>query len=137
MNTILTLGTFDLLHAGHIELFQYCKELAQEPELVTVGLNSDGFVRLYKRAAPVQNWHKRKENIQKYGGVWNIYSNDSNGMALIKKVMPRVIVVGNDWHQRNYLDQIGMTVDLLNEWNITVAYVPRTSGVSTTALKQI
>ena len=47
MKTI-TIGTFDLLHVGHIELFKKCKELAGDSNFI-IGLNTDEFIFKYKK----------------------------------------------------------------------------------------
>ena len=61
MNTI-TIGTFDLLHVGHIELFKKCRELAGDSKFI-IGLNTDEFIFKYKKNKPIMTYEERKEII--------------------------------------------------------------------------
>ena len=61
MNTI-TIGTFDLLHVGHIELFKKCRELAGDSKFI-IGLNTDEFIFKYKKNNPIMTYDERKEII--------------------------------------------------------------------------
>jgi glycerol-3-phosphate cytidylyltransferase-like family protein len=47
-----------------------------------------------------------------------------------------LIVIGSDWARKDYLKQIGLTYDWLDEKNISLCYVPYTKGISTSAIKQ-
>jgi cytidyltransferase-like protein len=51
--TVLTIGTFDLLHVGHLELLAGCRELAGGSGSVVVAVNRDAFVERYKGRRPV------------------------------------------------------------------------------------
>ena len=128
---VLTIGTFDLLHIGHIELFNYCKRFGD----LVIGLNTDEFVLQYKGKLPVQNYVTRWDNIVRFVGI-EARKNEEAGKELIKWIEPDVIVVGMDWHEEDYLNQIGIDVEYLNDNDIILAYAPRTTGVSTTALKE-
>ena len=129
---VLTIGTFDLLHIGHLELFSYGKQLGE----LTVGLNTDKFVEQFK-GKPIQDYDIRLANVKRYAGhIANAVENDSAGKELIDKVKPAMLLVGMDWHEEDYLNQIGVDAKYLNDNNIILAYAPRTTGVSTTALKK-
>ena len=129
---VLTIGTFDLLHIGHLELFSYGKQLGE----LVVGLNTDKFVEQFK-GKPIQNYATRLANVKRYAGhIANVVENDSAGKELIDKVKPVMLLVGMDWHEKDYLKQIGVDEEYLNDNNIILAYAPRTTGVSTTALKE-
>jgi len=128
---VLTIGTFDLLHIGHLELFNYCKRFGD----LVIGLNTDEFVLQYKGKLPVQNYVTRWDNIVRFVGI-EARKNEEAGKELIEWVDPDVIVVGMDWHEEDYLNQIGIDVEYLNDNDIILAYAPRTTGVSTTALKE-
>jgi len=126
---VLTMGTFDLLHVGHIELFNYCKMFGD----LVIGLNTDEFVLQYKGKLPVQNYVTRWDNIVRFVGI-EARKNEESGKDLIGWVEPDMIVVGMDWHERDYLKQIGVTGKFLNDNNIILVYAPRTTGVSSRAL---
>jgi len=126
---VLTMGAFDLLHVGHIELFNYCKMFGD----LVIGLNTDEFVLQYKGKLPVQNYVTRWDNIVRFVGI-EARKNEESGKDLIGWVEPDMIVVGMDWHERDYLKQIGVTGKFLNDNNIILVYAPRTTGVSSRAL---
>ena len=138
MTEVLTIGTFDLLHIGHLELLKYCRALTSENGRVSVGLNTEEFCNSYGKF-PVQSWEDRCENLKTYARVWgtNIHENHSWGKELILKVKPSYLVVGNDWLDRDYMKQIGMTTALLSKHHVTVCFAPRTTGVSTSAIRGI
>ena len=58
MKRILTVGTFDLLHYGHIKLLKRARALG---DYLIVGLSSDDFA-LYKGKKVVYNYEKRKKS---------------------------------------------------------------------------
>ena len=60
---ILTTGTFNIVHAGHIELFEYCKQFDGK---VIVGLNSDNYVikKYGSKSVPLENRLKVLEQIK-------------------------------------------------------------------------
>ena len=128
---ILTIGTFDLLHAGHMELFRYGNMLGK----LIVGVNSDEFVEQYKGEPPAQCYEDRKNNIIRFASS-SVYKNDSSGKELIDRIKPHVILIGMDWHERDYLAQIGIETQYLDDNRIILIYAPRTTGVSTTAIKE-
>ena len=128
---VLTMGTFDLLHIGHIELFSYGKQFGE----LVIGLNTDEFVRQYKGELPVQNYDKRYDNIVRFIGIVPI-ENDSAGRELIESIEPDCIIVGMDWHEAGYLKQTDLTNEFLNDNNILLIYAPRTSGISSSTLRE-
>jgi glycerol-3-phosphate cytidylyltransferase len=52
---VMVIGTFDILHYGHLALLKFCKELAGKDEFI-VGLNSSNFVIEYKGQFPIMNY---------------------------------------------------------------------------------
>lgn len=127
---VLTIGTFDTPHLGHASFLRQCEFLG----LVTVGLNSDAFVKKYKGVKPVFNFRERKALIKRMG--YEVYANTDSGATLIKKLRPEYLVIGSDWARKDYYAQIGITQDELDELDITLVYVPYTKGISTTELKR-
>ena len=128
---VLTIGTFDLLHVGHLELFRYGNQLGS----LRVGINSDEFVLGYKGRRPVQDFIIRAYNVMSYGNTHFIYKNETAGFDLIDEVKPDVLLIGMDWHERDYFSQIGVTAQYFNDNNIVMVYAPRTTGVSTSTLR--
>jgi cytidyltransferase-like protein len=130
---IITLGVFDVLHAGHIRLLKFCRELGE----TVVGLNTDGFVKKYKGKPPVMNYEERKTilneldykvvpNDQKHGGI--------KPLLLENKI--NLIVVGSDWAIKDYVGQIGVDWKWLEKNNIGICYYPRSLDMSTTKIKE-
>lgn len=140
---VLTMGTFDLFHAGHVNILNRCRAIASEDDThggsVVVGLNTDEFVTAYKNRAPVVAYADREAVVKACRYVDAVLPNaqpDGTVRGLVAAVHPRVIVVGSDWEGRDYLAQIG-----LNSWDvydrgIRIVYVPYTEGISTTTLRE-
>lgn len=136
---IITLGTFDLFHRGHVRLFKKCVELAGPDGAVTIGLNTDEFVLKYKGKAPVMNYQERADIIQEVMPDVSIMPNgqEENGAKdLIIRSRADLIVVGSDWARKDYVGQLGLDWDWLDEYDIGICYVNYTFGISTTELKR-
>ncbi len=134
---VLTLGTFDLFHEGHVALLRRCRNIAGDGP-VLVGLNTDEFVEHYKGARPVIDWHGRMRVLMACRYVDGVIANGQPGGSardVILAARPQRIVVGSDWQDRDYLAQLGVTEAFLWDIGCTVTYVPYTPGVSTTAIK--
>lgn len=120
------------MHYGHIRLFQRCARFGR----LTVGVNSDRFVRQYKDRSPVADENMRAATVAAVRGVHDTIVNDGPGYDLIRTVLPHLLVVGSDWHSRGYLDQIGATQQQLDDLDVAVMYLPRTPDVSTTEIRE-
>lgn len=145
MATLITLGTFDLVHRGHLILFKRCRDLARnnykfdDDKNVIVGLNTDEFVTRYKGKPPIMTYQERYDTIMETGLVDEIIPNDQpdgNARAVIKTSGANLIVVGSDWARKDYVGQLGVNWDWLDRHNIGICYVKYTDGVSTTELKR-
>ena len=133
MDRVLTIGTFDVLHEGHMKLINRCKDMG---ELLVVGVNSDEFVESYKGKPPIMTEKERISTLKAFYGDLHCHINKDKGRTLIKDVAPCNLVIGTDWLRKDYLKQIGVTVGELEEWKVNLIYVPRTEGISTTELKK-
>lgn len=123
MKKIITYGTFDLLHYGHIQLLRRAKALGDH---LTVGVSSDEFnagkgkaacysyhdraailesIRYVDRVIPETHWEQKVKDVREYG--------------------IDVFVMGDDWAGK---------FDFLAEY-CRVIYLPRTAGISTTYIK--
>ena len=125
MKKVITYGTFDLLHYGHINLLRRAKSLG---DYLIVGLSTDEFnnkeknkecyfdfenrkllldaVRYVDLVVPEENWEQKISDIQKY----NI----------------DVFVIGDDWKGK---------FDYLKDFGVEVIYLPRTKEISTSKIK--
>jgi glycerol-3-phosphate cytidylyltransferase len=123
--TVLTYGTFDLFHIGHLNIL---KRLSGLGDRLIVGVSTDEFnaikgkkpvvpfaqrieivrsIRYVSEAIPEDNWDQKRSDIEKYGA--NVFG------------------IGEDWK--------GKFDDL--EDKVEVVYLPRTSGISTTEMKRV
>jgi glycerol-3-phosphate cytidylyltransferase len=129
---VLTIGTFDILHFGHVAFLRECEKLGTE---VLVGVNSDRFAAGFK-AAPVMTQDERQLAIGQLG--YATLLNDGPGADLIDGARPDVLAVGSDWARKDYYAQVGVTQDWLDDRKIIVAWVPYRQGspISTTEIRR-
>lgn len=112
-----------------------CEQLGE----LVIGLNTDEFIEGYKGAAPVFSYSERERSLREFGFNCEIVPNSQASgsvLPLLNYAQPDFLVIGTDWLRRDYLKQIGVTIDQLEELNISLVYVPYTSGISTTEIKK-
>ena len=123
--TVLTYGTFDLFHIGHLNVLRRLRELGDR---LVVGVSTDEFnavkgkkpvvpfeqrleivkaIRFVDEAIPEENWDQKRLDITKYD--------------------VDVFGIGEDW--KGKFDDLDDKVEVI--------YLPRTSGISTTELKRV
>ena len=136
MALVYTGGTFDLFHAGHVNLLRRCKDIAGEGRVI-VSLNTDEFVMQYKGSKPVCNFHERKRVLESCRFVDQVIENvnGADSKVAIDSVAPDYIVIGSDWATRDYHAQMGFSQEWLDERGIGLIYVPYTREISTTEIK--
>lgn len=125
MKRVMTYGTFDLLHYGHINILKRAKSLGN---YLIVGLSSDEFNEL-KGKKSVMSYEERKEILESIRYVDKVIkeSNWEQKVDDIIKYNIDVFVIGDDWEGK---------FDFLKEY-CEVVYLPRTKSISTTLLKEI
>ena len=124
MKTVITYGTFDILHYGHINLLRRARALGDR---LLVGLSTDEF-NAGKHKSAVLSYQNRKavlEAIRYVDGVLPEVSWDQK-RADILRYQASLFVMGGDWAGR--FDSLS---DLCE-----VVYLPRTADISTTEIKQ-
>jgi glycerol-3-phosphate cytidylyltransferase len=123
--TVLTYGTFDLLHYGHLEILRRASMLGDK---LIVGISTDEFNEL-KGKDCVLPYKKRKELLESLDYVDKVIPEDSWGQKVsdVKENHVDIFVMGSDWEGK---------FDDLNEF-CKVIYLRRTKGISTTKLKSI
>ncbi len=135
---VITIGAFDLLHEGHRELFDYGYQVGLEP--VFVGVNSDEFVRTYK-GEPAQDQETRGRAVLSDHRVAAAVLHHGDTLHTIRRLnpirTPALLLIGSDWHDRDYLSQLGVTWDQLRDVGIIgILYAHRPSdGPSSTKLR--
>ena len=129
---VYTVGTFDLLHVGHLALLKYCRSLGST---LAVGVAADEVVKLYKPNVPVVPLEQRIEMLQALRCVDLVQPyHELEYVSGCKAVEADIFVIGEDWGNNshnldvdNYLKKAGKTV-------FQVRYNPRTSS---TKIKQL
>lgn len=131
---VYTGGTFDLFHSGHVAFLRKCALVGS----VTVSLNTDEFIKAYKGRSPVMSYAEREAVLLgcKYvdAVVPNVGGADSK--IAIDLAAPDFVIIGSDWARRDYYKQMQFDQDWLDERDISLCYIPYTSGISTTDLKK-
>lgn len=126
MKRILTYGTFDLLHYGHIRLLKRAKELG---DYLIVALSTDEFNNIKGKKA-YHNYETRKKMLEaiRYVDLVIPENNWEQKIDDVKKYFIDVTVMGDDWEGNEKFEQ-------LREY-CEVVYLPRTEGISTTKIKK-
>jgi glycerol-3-phosphate cytidylyltransferase len=124
MKTILTYGTFDLLHYGHINLLRRAKELGRQ---LIVGLSTNEFNEA-KNKKCYFSFNERKILLEAIRYVDLVIEESSweQKMADIKKYNVDIFVMGDDWRGK---------FDFLSDY-CEVKYLSRTPEISTTQIKK-
>jgi glycerol-3-phosphate cytidylyltransferase len=134
MITLYTGGTFDLFHDGHVNLLKRCKLLSDK---VVVSLNSDDFIFNYKGSYPVMSYEQRKLILESciYVDLVIPNINGNNSKTSILEVNPDIIAIGSDWAYKDYYTQMGFDQQWLDDHNIMLLYIPYTTTISSTKIK--
>lgn len=123
MKTIITFGTYDLLHVGHIRLLSRARELGDR---LVVGVSSDALNFSKKNKYPEFSQQERMEIISMIKGVDQVFLEESLELkaAYLKEYGADILVMGDDWEGKfDHLNSI-----------CQVVYLPRTPSISTTAI---
>jgi glycerol-3-phosphate cytidylyltransferase len=131
---VVTAGTFDTPHLGHVLFLQRCAEIGS----VTVVLNTDEFIERYKGKKPVMSYDERAGVLREFRCVDKVIHNwgEENCADVVDELDPDVLIIGSDWARKDYYKQMGFTQDWLDERGISLMYVPYTKGISSTAIKE-
>ena len=125
---VYTVGTFDLLHVGHLALLNQCKLLGN---ILVVGVASDAVVNMYKPNVPVVPLEQRVEMLEALSCVDIVRPYyQLEYVSGCKEVGADIFVVGEDWGKKphnldvnNYLREMGKEI-------VKVTYNPRTSSTT-------
>lgn len=122
--TVITYGTYDLLHQGHINLLRRAKELG---DYLIVGVTNDNFDRERGKLNVFNNVLERVEAVRATGLADKIIIEDYFGQKIddIQKYGADIFAIGSDWEGK---------FDYLNEY-CQVVYLPRTEGISSTQIR--
>ncbi len=125
MIKVITYGTYDLLHQGHINLLRRAKALG---DYLIVGVTNDNFDRDRGKLNVRNNVLERVEAVRATGLADLIIIEDYVGQKIddIQKYGVDIFAIGSDWEGK---------FDYLNEF-CKVVYLPRTEGISSTMLRE-
>ena len=125
MKRVITYGTFDLLHYGHINLLRRAKELG---DYLIVALSTDEFNWVEKRKKCYFSYEKRKLLLEAIRYVDLVIPEESwqQKRSDIHLYHIDTFVMGDDWEGK---------FDFLKEEGAEVVYLPRTPEISTTQIK--
>lgn len=134
---VLTLGTFDLFHSGHVNLLARCRMLAGRRGMVIVALNPDEFVEEFKGHRPVVSYNDRLRVLDACRFVDRVIrGSGADSKPAITEAGPDIIAVGSDWETRDYYGQLQVTAEWLSEQGISIHYLPYTEGISSTMIRE-
>lgn len=124
MKRVITYGTYDLLHQGHVNLLRRAKALG---DYLIVGVTSDSFDRGRGKLNVRNNVLERVEAVKATGYADEVIIEDYLGQKIddIQKYDVDIFAIGSDWEGK---------FDYLNEY-CNVVYLPRTEGISSTMLR--
>ena len=126
MARVITYGTYDLFHVGHLRLLQRAKALAGEGGKLIVGISTDRFNWEEKHKRSAIPYEQRAEIVAALKCVDEVIPEDDWDMKrdIIEKKID-IFCMGSDWEGK---------FDFLKEV-CKVVYFPRTEGISSTELK--
>lgn len=124
MTKVITYGTYDLLHYGHIRLLERAKALG---DYLIVGVTADDFDKARGKINVQQSLMERLENVRSTGLADEIIVEEYEGQKIddIKRLGVDIFTVGSDWKGH---------FDYLEEF-CKVVYLDRTVGISSTELR--
>lgn len=128
---VYTVGTFDLLHVGHLALLEYCRTLGST---VAVGVASDQVVNSYKPNVPVIPLDQREEMLKALSCVDIVRPyHELEYVSACKALNVDIFVVGEDWGRKPHNIAVEAYLKAEGKKIIQVLYNPRTSS---TRIKQ-
>lgn len=119
--TVITFGTFDVFHVGHLRILQRAKSFG---ERLVVGVSTDALNFSKKQKYPVYTQEERLEIIQSICYVDEVFYEHSleEKRYYLTKFKADILVMGDDW--RGKFDQFNDICEVI--------YLPRTPSISTT-----
>lgn len=124
MVKVITYGTYDLLHYGHIRLLERAKALG---DYLIVGVTSDDYDKTRGKINNQQSLMERVAAIKETGLADEIIAEEYEGQKIddIRRYGVDIFAIGSDWEGK---------FDYLNEY-CQVVYLPRTEGVSSSEIR--
>lgn len=123
MRTVITFGTFDILHIGHIRILERAKGYGDR---LVVGVSSDALNFSKKKRYPIYPEHERCKIIHSLKYVDEVFIEESLELKgeYIKQYNANILIMGDDW--KGKFDTFRSLCEVI--------YLPRTQNISTTQL---
>ena len=120
---MITFGTFDVFHLGHLRILQRARELGTR---LVVGVSTDALSYSKKGRLPIYSESERMEIISSIKYVDDVFSEESldKKSEYIRVHNAQILVMGDDWYGK--FDEIKRLCE--------VVYLARTPSISTTAI---
>lgn len=122
---VITYGTFDLLHVGHVRLLRRLKALG---DTLIVGVSTDAF-NAQKGKASIYPFEERREIIKSISFVDKVIPEETwdQKASDVKQYDVDILAMGDDWAGK---------FDTLSS-DVEIVYLPRTEGISTTDIRTV
>lgn len=128
---VYTVGTFDLLHVGHLALLEYCASLGSA---VAVGIASDEVVKLYKPNIPVIPLEQRIQMLKALRCVDIVIPyHELDYLSVCKEVKADIFVIGEDWGRKPHNQDVENYFYTQGKKVVQIKYSPKNSS---TKIKQ-
>jgi len=125
---VYTVGTFDLLHVGHLALLNHCRNLGN---VVAVGVAADEVVNLYKPHVPVIPLDQRMEMLRSLRCVDIVRPyHELEYVSGCRAVNADIFVTGEDWGSKGHNLDVEAYLASAGKKIVQVRYNPRTSSTS-------
>jgi glycerol-3-phosphate cytidylyltransferase len=125
MTIVITFGTYDLFHIGHLNIIKRCKTHC---DILIVGISTDNLNFNKKQKYPVYNQYDRLNILNNIKGVDQVFFEESleKKREYILKYKADILIMGDDWKGK------------FDEYNdiCKVIYLPRTPNISSTSIKE-
>ena len=126
-----TVGTFDMFHRGHLNLFRQAKEYC---DYLVVGVHSDEWVMHCKSRPTVIPYEDRADIVGAIRYVDEVVKNETRSkMEAWNKLHFDVACIGDDWKGTEVWNKIEAELKAVG---CDVIYIPYTQGISTTQLRE-
>lgn len=121
---VLTCGTFDLFHIGHLKVLQRARSLGSK---LIVGVSSDALNVTKKQRKPIYSQDQRMEIVSNLKCVDEVFLEETleDKLTYLQEHNAKIFVIGDDWEGK---------FDWLKDHGIQVCYLQRTPMISTTAI---
>lgn len=125
---VFTNGCFDILHAGHVDVFQQARRLG---DVLVVGINSDTSIKKIKgNNRPIVPQDQRLQVLAALESVdYVIAFEEEDPYRLIKAIEPDILVKGGDWPVETIVGR-----DIVEKRGGKVLSIPLIAGISTTRI---